>query len=56
MRGLKMVKRIDWQKREILKNIKWFSRLNPSEKIKFIERERERLVFFRKLSFKQRHV
>jgi hypothetical protein len=50
------MKRYDWQKKELLENIKWFSKLTSSEKIRFIEKERERLAFFRTLIFKGRNV
>ena len=45
------MKRYDWQKKELLENIKWFSKLTSSEKIRFIEKERGKACLFQNLNF-----
>lgn len=42
--------RID-RKAEIIRNIKSFNKLSPSEKIRYVESAKERLKYYRSLKF-----
>lgn len=44
---------MDRDKKEILKNIKNFKKLSPSQKICYLEKERQILKFFRQLKFER---